>query len=235
MPTVTKADPEDESLVQATATRGARPTTRQKADSLSRWVELASAALMAAATVATAWCGYQSARWNGKQATHKALAATAVMRTAKFANLAEQRISLHAQLFGQWAAAVSEDNTALADFLAKRFPEPLKGATTAWRATKPLTNPAAPATPLNMPEYTLAETAASARWEETAIKEYTLSDRANELADRYVMFTIIYACVLFFAGVSGKFKWQAIDITMLVLAGLVLLIGLGVMLTIPVA
>src|SRR5262249_50326504 len=202
---------------------------------LTRWIELASAILMAAATIATAWCGYQSALWNGKQAKHKSLAATAIVRTAKYANLAEQKRTLHAQLFGEWVAAVSAKNTALADFLIKRFPEPLKAATTAWRATRPLTNPAAPATPLNMPEYALAEAAAAARWEETAIKEYALSDRANEMADRYLMFTIIYACVLFFAGISGKFRWQAIDVTMLVLAGLVLLIGLGVMRAIRVA
>src|SRR5262249_3803594 len=155
-------------------------------EGLSRWIELSSAVLMAAATIATAWCGYQSARWNGKQATHKSLAATAVVRTAKFANLAEQKSTMHAQLFGQWIAAVSSGNTALADFLVKRFPEPLKTATAAWRATQPLTNAAAPATPLNMPEYTLAEAAVSARWEETAIKEYALSDRANDMADRYL-------------------------------------------------
>jgi hypothetical protein len=235
MLTVNKADPEDASLAQATAARSARTPTRPQAERLSRWIELSSAVLMAATTIATVWCGYQSARWNGKQATHRSRAEAAVVRTAKFANLAEQKSSLHAQLFVQWVAAVSADNTALADFLVKRFPEPLKAATTAWRATRPFTSPAAPATPLDMPEYTRAEAAASAHWEETAIKEFALSDRANEMADRYLMFTIIYACVLFFAGISGKFRWQAIDVAMLVLAGLVLLIGLGVMLTIPVA
>jgi len=235
MTEVTKAELEIASLAQASADPSARTTTSQRAEGLSRRIELASAVLMAAATIATAWCGYQSARWNGRQAAHTALASTAVVRTAKFANLAEQKSSLHAQLFGQWVASVIADNTALADFLFKRFPEPLKAATTAWRATQPFTNPAAPATPLDMPEYTLEEAAAAARWEEAAVKEYELFNRANEMADRYLIFTIIYACVLFFAGISGKFKWQAIDVTMLVMAGLALLLGLGIMITIPVA
>src|SRR5262245_36521671 len=139
MPTVTKPDPEDASLAQATAAGSARTPTRQQAERLSRWIELSSAVLMAVATIATVWCGYQSSRWNGKQATHRSQAETAVVRTAKFANLAEQKSSLHAQMFGQWVAAVSADNTALADFLVRRFPEPLKAATTAWRATRPFT------------------------------------------------------------------------------------------------
>ena len=32
------------------------------------WVDIASAALLALATVATAWSGYQASRWNGEQA-----------------------------------------------------------------------------------------------------------------------------------------------------------------------
>src|SRR5262245_21421654 len=64
---------------------------------------------------------------------------------------------------------------------------------------------------------------------------YELFNQANGMVDQYLIFTIIYACALFFAGISGKFKWQAIDVTVLVMAGLALLIGLGVMVTIPVA
>ena len=32
------------------------------------WVELVATVLLAVATVATAWSGYQSTRWNGEQA-----------------------------------------------------------------------------------------------------------------------------------------------------------------------
>lgn len=235
MPDLTKAAPEVATSQQVSAGRPARSTIRQRADNVVRRIELSSAALMAAATIATAWCGYQSARWNGEQSRHTALGSTAVVRTAKFTNMAEQRSSLHAQMFGQWIAAVAAHDTDLADFLLKRFPDPLKAATAAWRTTEPLTNPAAPATPFDMPEYILAESAAAESWEATSIKEYELANRADEMGDRYLIFTIIYACVLFFAGISGKFSWRSIDVTMLALAGLVLMIGLVVMLTIPVA
>ena len=234
MSEMTKADPDIASSERERPSRRAT-IARLRAQMFKRRIELSSAALMAVATIATAWCGYQSARWNGERADHAALASMAGVRTAKFTNLVGQKISFHAQLFAQWASAISAKNTALADFLLQRFPEPLKTATTAWQATNPLTNPEAPPTPLSMPEYALTETTEAALSEETALKEYDLANRADDMADRYLIFTIIYASVLFFAGISGKFGWQALDVTMLVVAGLALLIGLLIMFTIPVA
>ena len=155
-------------------------------------------------------------------------------RAAHFTDLGEQKFSLHVSLFGQWAAAVSTDNTALADFLIDRFPEPLKTATVAWRATQPLTNPAAPATPFDMPDYVLAEHAEAERWEATAAAELEAANRANEISDRYLLFTIIFASVLFFGGISGKFRWQVIDVAMLALGVLALVVGLAILLTSPI-
>ena len=79
----------------------------------------------------------------------------AVIRTGKLNDIAMQRNAVHVHLFVQWVAAGSTGNTWLADFLFKRFPEPLKSATVAWQATHPLTNPSAPASPFDMPEYVL--------------------------------------------------------------------------------
>jgi hypothetical protein len=197
-------------------------------------IELLSAALLALATIATAWSGYQSSLWGGDQASHESLAGTAIIKTGLFSNLAEQKVGLHTSLFGQWAAAVSAENTALADFLFDRFPEPLQSAAVAWRATQPLTNPDAPASPFDMPEYVLPESAESLRWEEVAIAESAAADGAGEIADRYLLFTIIFALVLFFGGISGKFSWQLLDVVVLVLGGLVMIAGLLILFTSPV-
>src|SRR5262249_44221680 len=106
----TRPEAEVSSLVRETAAPCERQTGGQQARRLTRSTELASAILMAAATIATAWCGYQAARWNGKQTVHTTMASTAVVRAAKFANLAEQKNALHTQLFGQWVAAAGGGN-----------------------------------------------------------------------------------------------------------------------------
>lgn len=201
---------------------------------LYRWVELCSAVMLAIATVATAWSGYQSARWGGERTEHTTASYSANIRVAKFANLAQQKVNTHVGLFGQWAGAVSTNNQALADFLFERFPEPLKRAATAWRATQPLTNAAAPATPFDMPEYVLAERLEAERWEATVEAESQAAARANDISDRYLLFTIIFAVVLFFGGISGKFRWQALDIAVLIFGALALFIGLIIMILSPV-
>jgi hypothetical protein len=207
----------------------------RRAARLRQLNDLLSATLMAVATIATAWCGYQSASWGGDQTVHEGRSSTAVVRAGEFNNLALQKQSLHVNIFGQWAAAVSTDNTRLSEFLLARFPEPLKTATTAWRATDPLNDAAAPATPFDMPEYVLRERAEADRWEQIAIDESAAADRASEYSDRYLVFTIIFASVLFFAGISGKFNSKIVDVIVLVLGALTLLIGLGITLATPVA
>ena len=206
----------------------------RRENQIRRWVELLSAVVLSLATIATAWSGYQSAVWNSEQTDKSAAAATANIRYAKFTNLAAQRRSLHINLFGQWAAATSGGNTALADWLFERFPEPLKTATTAWLATEPLTNSAAPATPFDMREYSLGEDAEAKRWEATAAAAAEAAGTAGEVANRYVLFTIIFAAVLFFGGIAGKFRWLAIDIATLTFGVLALLAGVAILLWSPV-
>jgi hypothetical protein len=199
-----------------------------------QWVEVMSAVVLALATVATAWSAYQSARWGSEQTTHMQLATTAIIRAAHFTDLGEHKRSLHTDLFGQWAAAVGSGNTPLADFLIDRFPEPLKTATVAWQATRPLSNPSAPATPFDMPEYVLPEYAEADRWEATATAESEAANTANEHSDRYLLFTIIFATVLFFGGISGKFRWPIIDVATLVLGVLALAAGVVIMVASPI-
>jgi hypothetical protein len=196
-------------------------------------IDLLSAILMATATVATAWSAYQSSLWNGEFASHLAQATTAVGRVGKLSNLATQRMSVHVNLFVHWASAVNNGDRQMADFLFVRFPEPLKAAAGAWRATDPLTNAESPASPFDMPEYVLSERIEADRWEEIVRSESVAAENANETANRYLLFTIIYASVLFFAGISGKFRWKAIDLAVLVLGALTLAGGVVVMLWSP--
>lgn len=200
-----------------------------------QYIELASTILLALATIATAWSGYQSARWSGREHDHNAAAEQAIVMTAKYANLAEQKLSLQATLFAQWAGALSGGNKAFAEFFQQRFPEPLKAATAAWLATNPLTNPDAPPTPFDMPEYKLEENALVEQWERTSEAQFAEAEAAGETSDRYLMFTILFASVLFFGGVSGKFGWQALDIAVLIIGTLVLLGGLVILITAPIA
>lgn len=199
-----------------------------------RWVEFAAAIVLSLATVATAWAGYQAALWGGDQTEHMAAANMASVRSAQMSNTALQMTSLHANLFVAWASSISEENQMLADFLYARFPEELRTATDAWIATRPLENPDAPASPFAMPEYQLVQNQEADKFQQLANEEIALAEKADEVSDRYVLLTVIFASVLFFGGISGKFQSKSVDVAMLALAGVVFLIGLGILITFPV-
>ncbi len=199
-----------------------------------RWVEFISAVVLALATVATAWCAYQSTLWGGDETKYRAAANTATTRAGQASSAALQQTSFHASLFIDWAAAISTENKLLADFLYQRFPPALKSASDAWLATQPLQNPDAPSSPLVMPEYQLPESAEAASWTAEATAQWNQAEQADQIADRYVLLTVLFASVLFFAGIAGKFQSRLIDVAMLALGLLVLLAGMVITLTFPI-
>ena len=154
---------------------------------IKHWVELSAAALLALATIATAWSGYQSALWGSDERTHETNAAAALIQAGLSSNFAEQRSSAHTALFGHWAALPVTNSSP--GFLFAHFPEPLLAAATAWLETDPLTNLDAPATPLEMEEYRLSETEDAARWQTIATAQTASVDRSGEISDRHPLFT----------------------------------------------
>ena len=121
----------------------------------------------------------------------------------------------------------------MADFLYQRFPPELKTATDAWLAEDPINNPDAPSSPFKMPEYRLPEEIAAEQMDQVAAENFTKASQADEYADNYVLLTVIFAMVLFFSGISGKFQWRVIDALVLAFGIIVLLGGLVLLVEIP--
>ncbi|MEZ4770876.1 MAG: hypothetical protein R2844_20970 [Caldilineales bacterium] len=201
---------------------------------MDRWVEFLSAALLALATIATAWSAYQSTLYGGDEAAARGASNAATVKSAHYAGEAVQIRGFHAILFVEWASAVSQDNQELQDFLYQRFPAELRTATDAWIATEPLINPDAPSSPFVMSEYALEQDDMAAQWEATAEAELERANQADETSDRYVLLTVLFASVLFFGGIAGKFQSQVIDLAMLVVGVIIFVAGLGILFTFPV-
>lgn len=202
-------------------------------DRFDRWVEFFSAIVLALATVLTAWCGYQASMWSGTQSEAANAAASARIMASQQATLSMLRSSIQVGLFVEYASAVAREEDDLADFLYQRFPQALKIATDAWLATNPLTNPDAPLTPFDMEEYSLPETAKAQEYEALAAQKNEEANQADARSDEFVLLTVIFATVLFFGGVAGKFQWRVIDAAMLVLGVLVMLYGAWRLLLLP--
>ena len=179
------------------------------------WTELVATVLLAVATVATAWSGYQSTRWNGEQSKAAARANALRIDSAKADGLANSQTEIDVATFSQWVNAYAQKQTELADFYFKRFRAEFRPAVDAWVATKPLKNPEAPLTPFAMPQYKVSARAEADRLNEEAEVHAAQARRNIQRASNYVLGVVLFASALFFAGMSTKLTSPRLRIVML--------------------
>jgi hypothetical protein len=215
--------------------RRERELTSAATDSSTDWLDIVATVLLALATVATAWSGYQASRWNGEQAKAFSRSNAARIESTRASALADAQSQIDVATFIAWADAYAQGETQLADFYFKRFRAEFKPAVEAWIATRPLQNANAPLTPFALPEYELA-----AREEADKLgleaETWTARARANvQRATNYVLGVVLFAAALFFAGMSAKLRTRRLR-TVLLSFGLVVFLGTVVwMATFPVS
>jgi hypothetical protein len=157
--------------------------------------ELVAVILLSVTAILTAWCGFQATKWAGAMSISFTQASAARIEASRLDGQANRKQTIQVALYSQWLQARANRNPAAMDYLSTRFPEPLKTAFAAWLLTSPDTNVNAPASPFAMPAYDLPE----------LVSETAASHQA-ERGDNYVMLTVAFASVLFFAGMSGRVK-----------------------------
>jgi hypothetical protein len=186
-------------------------------------VEFLATVLLALATVATAWSGYQSTRWNGEQSKAAARANAVRIASVKAAALANSQMEVDVATFTQWVNAYAQKQTRLANFYFKRFRKEFRPAVDAWIATKPLKNPAAPLTPFAMTPYKLEARAEADRLDAAAETYAAQALRSIQRSSNYVLGVVLFASALFFAGISTKLISPKLRVAMLVIGGAVFL------------
>jgi hypothetical protein len=213
-----QTDPKPESFSEQLSSL--RPDTR------AGWIELVASILLAMATVATAWSGYQSARWGGVQATDYAEASTKRIESTRASTRGGQQVQIDIGLFTNWINAYAEDNEPLVNFYQERFRAEFVPAFDAWLATDPANNPDAPSSPFVMPEYRVADLELADQLEAEATLKFKDAGDANQQSDDYVLNTVILASVLFFAGLANRFNSTPAKLVILLAAILMFSMGL---------
>jgi len=197
-------------------------------------LELWSAALLAIATLATAYSAYEATRWGGQQSTRFTQAGAARTKSAKAQSQGFSFVTIDADLFTQFAAAYSQGNKELEGILRYRFfRDEFKPAFNAWVRQHPLQNPKAPDVPFEMKQYKVAALEESEELEAEADQLFEEGREANQTSDNYVLATIFFAAVLFFGGLSVKFRSQRLIVATLVFGTLMFLGGVIRLGTLP--
>lgn len=214
-------------------------------------VELLATIILAVAVILTAWSAFQSGKWSGVQAVSFSEAGAARTESTRFDTLAGQQASVDVSLFTDWLAALEDEISrglpvitdagtydpiegTLSNFLFLRFREEFTPAMTAWLATNPANNPDAPPTPFDMDEYVLAASVEADALQTLADEKSAAAREANQTGDTYVLTAVLFATVLFFAGVSSKLERQGNRYIALGIALIVLIAAMFVLVSLPI-
>jgi len=197
-------------------------------------LELWAIILISVASVLSAWCAYQSARWSNASSQAYSRASARRIESLRQSGIASRQTTVDVNLFVAYESALSSKNEAFAAFLIKRFPERLRVAVTAWEATQPRTTSTAPSSPFVMNQYHLESQDQADALESQAETFFKTGVDANQNGNRYVLLTVLFASVSFLAGVGSKFESRRIVLTALVLGSIVLVTAIAVLATHPI-
>ena len=214
-------------------------------------IELIATIALAIATVLTAWSAFQAGKWGGTQAINFSEAGAARTESTRADTRGGQLVQIDVAMYIDWVTALSEEMKAgevvlvtgadytptdgtVSGFLYKRFRDEFLPAVDAWLATGPIGNAEAPKTPFQMEEYVVAEQVKAIELANLADEKAVAARAANQNGDNYVLTMVLFASVLFFAGVSSKLiKWRNRVIVMTF--GMVILVaGIVILTTLPI-
>jgi hypothetical protein len=199
------------------------------------WQELLVTVMLVVAALATSWSSYQATRWNGEQAAAAGRTNGIRIDAARADGLARSQTQVDVATFIAWADADQRGETKVADFYQARFRDEFRTAFDAWLATEPLTNTDAPPTPFAMDEYQVASKAEAAKLDAAAEASAAEVRIDIQRSSNYVLTVVLYAVVLFFAGVSTRFQNRRLRWVLSIAGCVVLLAALGWVATFPVS
>lgn len=183
-----------------------------------RVYELAAAVLLSLATLGIAWSGYQAARWSGLQSRRYAQSSAARSQANRASTLASQDRIQDLLNFNRWLEESTQGHQDLAALYERRFRPEFVPAFKAWQAEDPLHNPAAVPSPLYVPEYRLANADKADQLERLGDRRFGEGRTSTDHTDAYVLTTVFFAAVLFFAGISTRFEWLNVRAAVLIMA-----------------
>ena len=177
------------------------------------WIEIAAAALMALATMMSAFSAYQSATWQGRAEEQYSKSDQHLIQATELNDKANQQMAIDAAMVSNYLNAVYEGKTDLASTYQKSaFSPELQKALEAWLVAVKTQGDKAPKNPFKMPEYKLPARVESTRRQALASVEAATGKTAIDHANSYLLLTVLFASVLFFAGIGTKFNSKGVKL-----------------------
>lgn len=202
-------------------------------ESRFQMIEIIEAVILALVAVATAWSGYQAAKWAGDRAEQYAKASRLRVTAEGLATLAGQERIYDSDTFNSWLVAKLDGKEKAADFFERRFRDEYRSAFTAWMRTDPFNNTQAPPGPIFMSDYHNAKQEQFLNLNKQAADVTDQGTKAGHTGDQYVRITVLLATVLLITAIGQRFRFKSVRVVFMILAWLLLCLPFWQLLTLP--
>jgi hypothetical protein len=195
--------------------------------------EIASAIVIALSGLLIAFASYQSELWGGEENLNLSRANILYTQAARTWSRSNTQQAVELQLFSRWMEADAHGDAGLARLYASRVPSDARAAFQAWQALRPQTNPAAPPSPLAMPQYAPAGPAQAKALESKGDEGFKEGRHARRISDSFSQAGTILSTALFCGGIGQTFRGRAARGVLLALSTLACGLGILRLLTLP--
>ncbi|MDP9302808.1 MAG: hypothetical protein M3P43_18230 [Actinomycetota bacterium] len=176
---------------------------------------------------------YQATQWGGHQAMLYGQASTTRFAADASSTRGGQVLVADATMFTAWLQARSAGETGLEADLVRRFSPEYRTAFQAWLKTHPFDDASAPAGPGYMPGFTQPDLVEADHLNAQASELFEQGTEARETANKYVRDTVLFASVLFLAGLAQRFKDRRVKTAAIAVAFTLLAFTLVTIVTLP--
>jgi hypothetical protein len=185
-------------------------------------IEILEAVLLSLVAIATAWSGYQAARWDGASARAYSTASKLRVESEQYTLQSGQYAIYNTTVLDNWIQASTLREEKLAAILHGRFTPNFRVAFDAWIQLDPFTNPNAPLGPRYMPQYKDPQAVQGQALSDQSTAAFDAGVTGREHGEGYVRATVILAMVLFLIALGQRFKIKQVRVGVLVGAGMFL-------------
>lgn len=208
---------------------GGGPRRRERRPAL----ETVTVALLAVTAVLTAWSGFEASKWSGEMSISFSRASAQRIEAARDTTTAEAARAVDLQVFGIWLQATADGDDALAEFARARFTDHFTPAFDEWLAARPLQDPDAPRSPFALDAYVPPGEVEAQEADDRADQYFADALADNRRGDNYTLLTVLFALVLFFGALAGRFDSERRSWVVLAGAGVLLAVGIGLLVVFP--
>jgi hypothetical protein len=191
-------------------------------DRRSEIIEIVEVIMLAVVAIATAWSGFQAAKWDSRQALLYGQSSRRRFEAEDASTLGGQQLVADSGMFNSWLQARAAGNAELMNTFERRFSADYHAAFEAWLRTNPFTDPKAPPGPGFMVGFDNPSKVKAAELNAEASRKFDEGTDARENADTYVRDTVLFASVLFLIAMAQRLKRHGTKLALNIVAGTLL-------------